>query len=317
MLHSSQLMSANNTSTFAVKPQPVVYGADVAPESPPVATIEGNRPRPLCQSSRMCVVRAVGPQLYVFPGFGLYSRFYLEPISVLCEGLAEPVFVDLPNHGRDSADINRSAPTLGRAQLNALIKQTATAITAHKMPCVLLGESLGCSTAIRVALAVQATGGRCGGLILISPPVAPRARSVWRWTRDSLRSFRASLRDGVDIDPIYREMIEAPDAQEAIVSDPRVVHRAPIDYLARSAMLSAWLALRGISQIAVPALAMVGEHDPLTSADNAAKVINRLNPDVDFRIVPGARHGLLWDQQTPHVIFSAREWLEGVLGDTK
>lgn len=250
--------------------------------------------------------------LYAFPGFGMYAHYYDLPLARLGSGLAELVVVDLPNHGSTPRP---GAPRahLARSSIDRLASATASTITAKGRPTVLLGESLGGALAVKVAGRLREAGTPTDGLILVSPPVAPRPSTIWRWTRDSMSHLATSLREGIDIDPIYDEMVTDPGVQRQLRADPRILHRASLSYLAQALRMSSWLAVRGLSDICEPTLMVMGEKDPLTSASRAERLAMRANARITVVTIPGASHGLLWDFETAEVVRAIREWLEGII----
>ena len=179
---------------------------------------------------------------------------------------------DLPGHGRSSPPL-----LAGIADYASLIRQWIDELSLPQV--VLVGHSMG--GAIVLQLALQATRATCGIVLL-----ATGAR---------LRVADAILEGiGTEFEATVDNLLHAywgPDAPpEVMANSRRRLHEAgPARLLNDFRATDAFDIMGQLDDIAIPALIVTGEHDPLTPPKYARYLAEHIEA-AELRILPGAYH---------------------------
>lgn len=198
-------------------------------------------------------------------GFAI-SGTYLMPTAQRLSGDRVNLVPDLPGYGRSRL---RGRP-LGIPGLALAVLDLLDALAISKV--VLLGNSMGCPTALEVA---HAAPERVERLVLVSPAGGahnqPLARAIGQLARDGVR--------------------ESP--RMARVAVPDYVRFGPVHALRLFHQLTLFPSLERLTHTPVPTLAVIGSRDPLMPGPPRVLEIARSAPaHVAVVVIHGAAHAL-------------------------
>lgn len=252
--------------------------------------------------------------LLVLHGFGMYDEPYAEAVENIVGSQGRGLIFNLPGHGRWNRE-HGIPPQLAPGLIGALIAEVVEAAHDFSSPAVVLGESLGCAYAVRAANALAAAGSAPAGMILLAPPLVLRATTVARWVARSVRDVQSTIEGRLQTTPAMLEMVGSAMLAKRFAVDDNIQHSVPLAYVAQSCVDVARMYV-DLTKITTPLLVMVGGSDPLIDpASVTAAVSLASSGDKTGTVIETARHGLLWDDQTPVVIAHIRAWLNSVVGN--
>ena len=220
-------------------------------------------------------------------GFGI-SGNYLMPTARLLVDRGVQVVPDLPGYGR-SEKPRRPLSIPGLADAAVAVLDTLGIERA-----VLVGNSMGCPISLEVA---NRYPDRVEALVLVSPAGGaanqPLGRAVGQLARDATRENR----------------------RMATVAVPDYLRFGPVNTLRLFQEMTRFPALDRLIGIHVPALAVLGDRDPLLPGPERIRAVARLMPpNVTVVKIEGAAHALNFSHpgELAHVI---RSWRDGVAID--
>lgn len=240
-------------------------------------TVEGHR-----------VFYRCGPEVDGVPlvhvhGFAI-SGSYLMPTARLMTDLGLNVVPDLPGYGRSE----RWDHTLGIPGLAHALLAILDGLEIEKA--VLIGNSMGCPIGLEIA---HAAPERVHRLVLVSP-----AGGIYN--QPLRRALGQLAKDGARENP-----------RMARVAVPDYVRFGPINALNLFSELMRFPSLERLIRTPVPALAILGDRDPLMPPPYRVREVGELVPDhVTVALIEGAAHAINFSHpdELAHVI---RSWLQG------
>lgn len=199
------------------------------------------------------------------PGLGLSGRSLLPTARSLSTEI--PIFlIDLPGYG----DSDPPPRPLDLAEHASVLAAWLAAIGFERA--VWVGHSFGCQVAAELATGYPEAVER---LVLVSPTVDPRARSI---NRQLARLLRDGLREPLPLLPLLvRDYLKA--GPRALIHAARLALRDRIE--------------ERLLAITVPTLVVRGERDPLVPAEWAQKVA-RLLPFGRLFVISDAAHAVAY-----------------------
>jgi pimeloyl-ACP methyl ester carboxylesterase len=216
-------------------------------------------------------------------GFAI-SGAYLMPTARLLAHLGPSAVPDLPGYGRSEGwEHTLGIPSLGHALLDIL-----DALEIDKA--VLIGNSMGCAVSLELA---HAAPDRVHRLVLVSP-------AGGMYNQPLRRAMVQLARDGVRENP-----------RMARVAVPDYVRFGPVNTLNLFSELTRYPSLERFLRTPVPALAVLGDRDPLMPPPHRVREVGDLAADhLTVALIEGAAHAINFSHpgELAHVISS---WLEG------
>jgi pimeloyl-ACP methyl ester carboxylesterase len=208
-----------------------------------------------------------GPAVLLIHGLSVSSRPFLPLLRALAPRY--PVHaLDLPGFGASQAPRH----ILSVEQLADAVARWMIAVDIERA--VVAGHSMGAQVAVELA---RRHPDLALAVVLISPTGDPAARGIWPWLR---RLARDAVREPVRLSlTVARDYLDA--GLRRSFGTLRLMNRHPMP--------------AHLSELAQPALLIVGDRDPVVPKDWAREVLERL-PNGRFAVIHGGTHGIQYDE---------------------
>ncbi|HET7034265.1 MAG TPA: alpha/beta fold hydrolase [Thermomicrobiaceae bacterium] len=217
-------------------------------------------------------------------GLSSHALMYAGFLDALSQRGYAVVALDLRGHGRSSGE-------RGDFSIESVIEDlTAAAGYARERfggAVTVLGSSLGGFFALVGANAIRGfDAGISHGVLLPELPISAKDRRLAPLAR-LLARLAPRLRLSTRLLTDWSGVAESPELRAAIQSDPLMAWRYTTRAIASG---SSYRPARPLTDLRVPHLLIVGEHDRMTPLDYARQVYARMSGPKELAVVPDAGH---------------------------
>lgn len=210
----------------------------------------------------------------------------------------------LRGHGlSEGARAGIGAPSRVLSDIEAVLRHVRTLHPRAEL--VFGGESMGGLFALAYTASPRSAPDR---LLLLAPALRLRGVSSVRPRQWAPLAWR-TLRHGFPLDTTAHDEVPRHETfRQKCRTDPAMLSRAPLGYLATIGRFQFRWAARYPARVAVPVMVIQGTGDRLLDC-SAAERLSALLPQALFHSVDGGWHNLLWDPTTPDTIAAIKAWL--------
>lgn len=247
----------------------------------------------------------------IFHGIGFHGKYYEELASRINKYSSAIVYIiDFPGHGLSSGERGKIQKRHENADIvNEIVEQI---IQSHEIGQLhLIGESMGGLICLNFMADYHKESVR--SVILIAPALELSLHQVFN--SQTIKDMACFLfHHNMNCIALTRKRLQDASKNEEFIqevrSDSLVLHSVSPNYiLTLGSMIYGWK-VRFPKKIAVPTLILHGSDDKILRFQASKKYIE-LSQERKKRLVliPGAEHGLLWNDKKEVVFTSITDWL--------